>query len=94
MKSLQTQIKDYQKKVEELQKDIQRIEKSRDSAYEENRKLLNELNSIHAVMNCLNVPRTTRTDYGGTETMTVASRLFAWQAGANVKNNNTEKEDV
>lgn len=90
-KSVNTLLKEAQKQIEELTKKLADNQRYLEDSRKVQRDLENELESIHNVMDCLGVPKETGSGYSK-KVMTVASRLFAWQAGVKLRNN-VEKDE-
>ena len=85
-KAISTQLKEAKAKIEQLEKERDRHEQYEKMYRESSQKLEAEIQSVHVVLDTLGVPRKyKREGYCGEETMPLASRLFAWTAGARVK---------
>jgi hypothetical protein len=83
-KSDKTIIKEQIAEIEKLKKDLKYAEDYKSQYQNEKNELQKELESVHTALDTMFVPRRVKVGYNET-TMTVASRLWAWQAGARIK---------
>lgn len=90
-KALSTQLKEANAKIEALEKKLVSEENSKKYVQERANKAELEIDSVHAALDAMMIPRTVKSGYSET-TMTIASRLFAWQAGARLENVKREVE--
>jgi hypothetical protein len=83
-----TLLKEARAEIERLESSLKSEKMMKDTHFERANKAEAELESIHAALDTLSVPRSypDPNSYScGTKTLTVASRLFAWTAGARIK---------
>lgn len=79
--AISTQLKEAKELIKQLE-----TEQYEKMYRESSQKHEAEIQSVHVVLDTLGVPRKYKRDgYCGEETMPLASRLFAWTAGAKVK---------
>ena len=90
-KALSTQLKEANEKIVKLESDLKSAEISKKYSSDRADKAELEIDSVHCALDAMFVPKTAKSGYSD-KTMTIASRLFAWQAGARIKNVKREVE--
>ena len=90
-KALSTQLKEANEKIVKLESALKNAESSKKYSSDRADKAELEIDSVHCALDAMFVPKTVKTGYSD-KTMTIASRLFAWQAGARVENVKREVE--
>ena len=98
-RQLQIENKDLQKQIdaliiekEKLIKEVENQKSYYSRAHNECNDLKHEIESVHTALDCMMVPRLVKLNTYSEKTMTIASRLFAWQSGARVKESKMEVE--
>lgn len=90
-KAITTQLKEANIEIERLNKELSNYKSYLNTERNEKEKLLLEVESVHTALDAMFVPRIVKVNYNE-KTMTIASRLFAWQAGSRIDNKKTEVE--
>ncbi len=88
-KSDATLLKEATARIKELEKDLESSERTKDSYRDMSNSLQLEIESVHCALDAMFVPRSVKSGYSE-KTMTIASRLFAWQAGARIEKSTRE----
>jgi hypothetical protein len=83
-KALSTQLKEANAQIEKLTSELKSKSESFDTYYKMYNDSQLELESVHTALDTMFVPGKVKQGYSE-KTMTIASRLFAWQAGARVE---------
>jgi glutaredoxin 2 len=78
-------LKDAEAKIAELMKTIASKDDTIRGYRERAEKAELEVDSVHAALDAMLVPRMVKSGYRE-QNMTIASRLFAWGAGAKIEN--------
>jgi len=86
-----TLLKEANGKIADLEKKIELLESDKSMYYKQKQDLEKEIESVHTALDTMYVPRKVKVGYSE-QTMTVASRLFAWQCGARIKP--TDKTEI
>ena len=82
-KSPKTVIKEQALEIEELKKKVEHLDTQKQNNWDKYMEAEKELESVHAALDTMFVPRKIKIGYQE-KSMTIASRLFAWQAGAKI----------
>jgi len=90
-KALATQIKEANATIKELKDKLSNCESVKKMYQDKAEKAELEIDSVHCALDAMFVPRMVKTGYSE-KSMTIASRLFAWQAGARIEP--TSKREV
>lgn len=90
-KAMSTQLKEAVARAENAEEDLADYKRYLESTRAERDRYQLEIDSIHTALDAMFVPRSVSSGYS-TKDMTIASRLFAWQAGARIENVKREVE--
>lgn len=86
-----TLLREAKEKILVLEKQLESETRTKEGYLKEKRELEREVESVHSALDTMFVPRKVKVGYSE-QTMTIASRLFAWQCGARVKP--TDKTEI
>jgi len=90
-KSDSTLLKEATARIQELEKKLENEQASKKYSNDRADRFELEIESVHTALDAMFVPRIVKSGYSE-KTMTVASRLFAWQAGARLEKQGREIE--
>jgi hypothetical protein len=92
-KSEKTLLKEAETRIEKLEKELENVKGTKDMYFKRTTEAELEIESVHCALDAMFVPRIVKSGYSE-KTMTIASRLFAWQAGAKIEKQARDPDHV